>query len=245
MIHHEAIPGFMPKMTMEFNVRHTNELRGLRAGDAIAFRVKASQLESWIEGVKKIETNELTGPLPADPPSAAILHVGQLQSGDVLPDAQLLGEDGHLVRLSDFKGRVLIFTFIFTRCPLPDFCPRMNLNFSRARELLQRSGPTNWQFLSISFDPGFDKLGVLSRYAYSYRGPQSDRWSFPSAPSDVLAKMGPELDFRFTTAGGTFMHNLRTMVLDPQGRIYRQFDGNKWTVDQLVLAVTEAARVDP
>jgi protein SCO1/2 len=247
VIRHEAIPAFMPKMTMEFNVRNTNELRGLRPGDAIVFHVKASQEESWIEGLRKIGTNELANPLPADPPSAALLRVGQLKPGDLLPDAELLGEDGHSVKLSDFQGQALAFTFIFTRCPLPDFCPRMNLNFSRARELLQRrdDGPTNWQLLSISFDPGFDKPGVLSRYAHSYRGNQSDRWVFASAPSEVLANMGSELDFRYTTAGGTFMHNLRTVVLDPQRRIYRQFDGNKWTADQLALAITEAARIPP
>src|SRR5579862_8381167 len=74
------------------------------------------------------------------------------------------------------------------------------------------------------------------------RRPHSDRWLFASAPSDVLANMGPEIDFRFTTAGGTFMHNLRTIVLDPKGRIYRQFDGNEWRGNQLALAVTEAAR---
>jgi len=247
VIHHEAMPGFMPKMTMEFNVRNTNELRGLRPGDAVAFHVKASQEESWIEGLKKIGTNELVHPLPADPPSAALLHVAQLKPGDLMPDAELLGEDGHPVKLSDYKGRALAFTFIFTRCPLPDFCPRMNLNFSRARELLlaNESGTTNWQFLSISFDPGFDKPGVLSRYAYSYRGNQSDRWQFTAAASEVLASLGPELDFRFANSGESFMHNLRTVVLDPQRRIYRQFDGNKWTAKELALALVEAARIGP
>ena len=82
------------------------------------------------------------------------------------------------MKLSDFQGRSLAFTFIFTRCPLPTFCPRMNQHFSRARELLlkESGGATNWQFLSLSFDPDFDKPGVLARYAYSYRGPSADRW---------------------------------------------------------------------
>lgn len=243
VVRHEAIPGFMPKMTMAFNVRDTNELRGLMAGDAITFRVRANEEESWIEGIQRAGTNDLAPLPPADPSSAALLHVAQMKPGDVLPDAALLAEDGREIRLSDFRGRALAFTFIFTRCPLPDYCPRMNQHFNLARELLlQRpGGPTNWQFLSISFDPEFDKPGVLNRYAYSYRGKNEDRWLFAAAPTNVMASFVNQLDFRFANEGGSFLHNLRTVVLDPQRRIYRQFDGNKWKAGELADALAEAA----
>ncbi len=245
VIRHEAIPGFMPQMTMEFNVRNTNEVRGFQAGDAIAFRVRANQQESWIEDLKRIGTNELTAPLAADPPSATLLHAAQLKPGDLLPDAELLTEDGRTIRFSDFAGQALAFTFIFTRCPMPDFCPRMNQNFSRARELLRNNpaAPAHWQFLSISFDPGFDKPGVLSGYAYSYRGKDAGGWLFAVAPTNVLDQIAPQLDFRFATSGASFFHNLRTVVIDSQRRIYRQFEGNKWTAEELAAALTEAALV--
>ena len=144
--------------------------------------------------------------LPSDPPSSSLLHVAKMKPGDVLPDAELLAEDGRTIKLSDFQGRALAFTFIFTRCPLPDYCPRMNQHFSRARELLleRPGGPTNWQFLSISFDPEFDKPGVLTRYAYSYRGKSADRWLFAAAPTNVMASMSSQLDFRFANEGGSF-----------------------------------------
>lgn len=244
VVRHEEIPGFMPKMTMEFNVRDTNELRGLFTGDAITFRVKANEQESWIEAIQRAGTNDLKSTLsPADPPSSSLLHAAQMKPGDVLPDAELLAEDGRTIKLSEFEGRALAFTFIFTRCPLPDFCPRMNQHFNRARELLlQRpGGPTNWQFLSISFDPEFDKPGVLNRYAYSYRGSSADRWLFGAAPPNVLASLVPQLDFRFAKDGGSFLHNLRTVVLDPHRRIHRQFDGNKWKAEDLAQALAEAA----
>ena len=110
--------------------------------------------------------------------------------------------------------------------------------------LLQRpNGPTNWQFLSISFDPEFDKPGVLTRYAYSYRGQNTDRWLFAAAPTNVMASFVSQLDFRFANEGGSFLHNLRTVVLDPQRRIYRQFDGNKWKASELSEALAEAAMV--
>jgi len=90
---------------------------------------------------------------------------------------------------------------------------------------------SNWQFLSISFAPDFDKPGVLSRYAYSYRGSSADRWLFASAATNVTAAMSPLLDFRFANEGGSFLHNLRTVVLDPQRRVFRQFDGNTWKAE--------------
>jgi protein SCO1/2 len=243
VVRHEAISGFMPKMTMTFNVRDTNQLRGLQVGDAVTFNVKATEEDSWIENIRRAGTNDLA-PLPApDPASSALLHVAQMKPGDVLPDAELLAEDGRTIRLSGFQGHAVAFTFIFTRCPLPDFCPRMNQHFNRARDLLlQRpGGPTNWQFLSISFDPEFDKPGVLTRYAYSYRGQSTDRWLFAAAPTNVMASFVSQLDFRFANEGGSFLHNLRTVVLDPQRRIYRQFDGNKWKASDLAEALAEAA----
>jgi protein SCO1/2 len=243
VVRHEAIPGFMPKMTMAFNVRDTNELRKLQVGDAITFNVKATEEDSWIENIRRAGTNDLA-PLPlSDPTSSALLHVAQMKPGDRLPDAELLAEDGRTIKLSDFHGRALAFTFIFTRCPLPDYCPRMNQNLNRARQLLlQRlDGPTNWQFLSISFDPEFDKPGVLTRYAYSYRGQSADRWLFAAAPTNVMASMAALLDFRFANEGGSFLHNLRTVVLDPQRRIYRQFDGNTWKAQELADALAQAA----
>jgi protein SCO1/2 len=243
VVRHEDIPGLMPKMTMEFTVRDTNELRGLRAGDGITFRVMATDEDSWIEGIRPIGANDVASAAPLEPSSASLLKIAQLKPGDLLPDAELLGENGLGLRLSDFGGRAVAFTFIFTRCPLPDFCPRMNQHFSRARELLtqQTDGPTNWQFLSISFDPEFDRPGVLTRYAYSYRGKSADRWAFVAAPEDVMTAMASQLDFRFAKEGGSFLHNLRTVVIDPQRRVYRQFEGNKWKAEELAAALTEAA----
>jgi len=243
VVRHEDIPGFMPKMTMAFNVRDAGELRGIHAGDAITFNVKATEDDSWIEHIRRASTNDMAALPPADPASSMLLHAAQMKVGDVLPDAELLAEDGRTIRLSDFRGRALAFTFIFTRCPLPNFCPRMNQNFSRARDLLleRSSGPTNWQFLSISFDAEFDKPGVLNRYAYSYRGKNTDRWLFAAAPTNVMSAMAAQLDFRFANEGGSFLHNLRTVVIDPQRRVYHQFDGNTWKADQLAQALTDAA----
>jgi protein SCO1/2 len=240
---HREISGDMPQMTMESDVRDTNELRGLLAGEAITFEVKATGQESSIEDIPRIHTNEWRAPVSADPTASSLLRIASLKPGEVLPDAEFLAEDERVVKLSDFEGSALAFTFIFTRCPLPDFCPRMNRHFWRARERLlqQRGGPNNWQFLSISFDPEYDRPGVLSRYAHGYRGQNADRWIFAAASTNVMAAMASQLDFRFAREGGTFLHNLRTVVIDPKRRLHRQFEGNKWKAEELARAMTEAA----
>ena len=243
VLQHEEIPGFMPKMTMEFEVRDPNELRGLAVGDAIAFNIRATQEESWIDSVRRTAEGELASPAPQDPSASALLHVATLKPGDKMPDAELIDEEGRTVRFSDFTGKAVAFTFIFTRCPLPNYCPRMNVNFGHARELLLQSieGPANWQFLSISFDPEFDKPGVLNRYAFSYRGAITNQWLFAAAPANALAALSPQLDFRFASDRGNFQHNLRTVVLDAGGQVYRFFEGNKWTAEDLAASMAEAA----
>jgi len=118
-----------------------HELEGIAPGDSITFRLVATPDTHWIDGIKKITpatpTPEAAGLAPPTPTGS------ELKPGDLLPDAELLDEDGNIVRFSDFRGRALAFTFFFTRCPLPDFCPRMNQNFSEARQLSPTiSGPS-------------------------------------------------------------------------------------------------------
>lgn len=246
MIRHEDIPGFMPKMTMEFAVKNTNELRGLATGDVITFRVRANETESWVEEIRPT-TGAAPAAVDAGPTPSQVLHAPQLHPGDAVPDFELLSETGAPVRLSDFKGRAVAFTFMFTRCPLPDYCPRMNLNFGRAREILvQRSdAPLNWQFLSISFDAEFDKPGVLSQYAYSYRGGLTNQWLFAAASTNVVKTISGPVDFRLGLDAGAFQHNLRTVVVDPNGRLFAIFEGNQWKSEELADSMIKAANMKP
>ena len=243
VIKHEDIPGFMPRMTMEFDLGPAHRPTGLRVGDSIEFQVHANETESWISDVRVVGTNSPVLPMPAGLSSAALLNAGSLKPGDLVADAELLSEDGRALQLSAFRGRALAFTFLFTRCPVPDFCPRMSQHFSRARSLLlqQPGSPTNWQFLSISFDPEVDKPGVLARYARGYRGQNQDRWVFAVASTNAMAGFGSQLDFRFANEGGSFVQNLRPLGFEPRGRLYRQFNGKACKAEELSLAIVEAA----
>lgn len=242
LIRHETIPGYMPAMTMELNIRDTNELAGIVPGDTIAFRLTATDESHWIDQIRKATADATTNPPPALPAKAA---VADLQVGDLIPEAQFLDEHGQSIRFADFRGRAVAFTFFFTRCPLPDFCPLMNKNLASARRQLQldTNAPANWLLLSISFDSEYDQPAVLAGYARTYRGSDTNRWVFSSASPATLKTLAPQLDLVVQADGQGFSHNLRTVVLDTRGRIHRQFDGNRWTAEELAKALGEAALV--
>jgi protein SCO1/2 len=243
-IHHQNIPGYMMEMTMDFSVKDTNELAGIAAGDEINFTLAVSGDETWVTHLELVahHVTEVTN-------NTFVFHSDslELKPGDLLPDGVLRSETGSEIRLSDFRDRALAFTFFFTRCPLPDFCPRMNRNFAETRQLLwsNTNAPTNWEFLSISFDPEFDQPEVLSSYAGLYRGDDSRHWLFAAATTNTLASLAPRLNLMVIRQGANISHNLRTVVLDTQGHIASQFDGNSWTPEQLAQAIINAARGTP
>jgi len=232
---------------MELTLLNTNELAGLKVGDEITFELHADDDRHWIQNLKRIGTS--SGSSSMVPPSKAAALKPRLDPslkvGDVMPDFAFTSERGEEIKFSQYRGQVLAFTFIFTRCPLPDFCPRMGYQFAAARQnLLENSASvTNFQFLSLSFDPEFDLPPVLTRYANSYRKGNADRWLFAVASAEVLKQLAPLCDLQMAKESGSISHNLRTVVLDPQGKIFRQFDGNGWSGEQLAEAMRQAANV--
>jgi protein SCO1/2 len=241
VIRHDRIPDYMPPMTMEFTVLDPAELNGISPGDEITFHLTVTDESHWIDSLRVIKSSLGKISQPWDPTAA--IRSTAVQTGQPMPDHEFLTENGKAVRFSDFRGTVLAFTFFFSRCPLPDFCPLMSKNFAQARNLLTTAsnGNTNWHFLSISFDPEFDKPAVLARYARTYRGEDATGWTFAAASTYTLSSLANELDLRVNRDGGGFSHNLRTIILDPFGRIYRQFEGNRWTAQDLAEEMKKAA----
>ena len=237
-IKHEKIPGYMAAMTMDFSVKDTNALAGITAGDEITFTLAVRKDDDWIENLQRTGTKSV--------PKIPGWHFVEpaLEAGDTLPDYEFTAETGRPVRFSDFRGRAVAFTFFFTSCPLPEYCPRMNKNFHEARSLLltNAAAPQNWQMLSISFDSSFDTAEILSAYARFYRGDDPNRWLFAVASANTLASLAPKVDLNFWREGGTISHNMRTVVLDTNGKIFKQFDGNDWTPPQLAAAIRDAAK---
>jgi protein SCO1/2 len=241
-IQHEAIAGCMGAMTMDFTVKETNELNRVSPSDEITFQLAVTENNSWIQNIRFVSHHigEVTN-------NALVFHVAseELAVGDLLPDGEFTAENGRQVHFSSFRGSTVAFTFFFTSCPLPEFCPRMNKNFSEARKILlaDTNAPANWQLLSISFDPNFDTPQMLAGYADLYRGADTNRWLFAVASTNTLAELAPKVDLHFWHENGSISHNLRTVVLDTNGKISRQFDGNDWTPQELVDAIRDAAKI--
>jgi protein SCO1/2 len=246
VIRHDEIPGYMPKMTMTFTVRDPRELRALTVGDSVAFRLVATENDHWIDSLRRLDA----GPgavETASTPSTGATAIPPLRNGDPLPPFPFTDEAARPGDISQFRGSAVALTFIFTRCPLPDFCPRMSKHFARTRDSLlgRRGAPTNWQFLSLSFDPEFDAPKILAQYAPQYRGTNADRWIFAAVARPALESLAPALTLQVIPEQGSFLHNLRTVVLDTRGLIHRQFEGNEWTPGELADAMIEASRVPP
>lgn len=237
-IKHEKIPGYMAAMTMDLPVKNTNEFAGISPGDEITFTLVVTDNDDWMENLKRTGKTMPVTPRPGLPTGS------ELKPGDAMPDFNFTAEDGRTVAFSDFNGKALAFTFFFTSCPLPEYCPRMNKNFAEARRILlaQTNSPANWQFLCISFDSAFDTPEILSSYASLYREGNPDRWLFAVASTNTLAALAPRVDLNFWRENGSITHNLRTVVLDGSGKIFKQFDGNDWTAQQLAEAMRDAAK---
>lgn len=219
IIEHEAIPGYMEAMTMPFRARKPEVLRDLTEGDAISFRLFVTEEESWIDEVAKIEGPKLERMKSAGPGASAPKVVVN-PSHHPLLDYAFTNELGEAVRLADFRGQALAITFIFTRCPIPDYCPRLSKNFEEALLKLKATpgAPTNWHFLSVSFDTEFDTPAVLKAYGERF-GYDPQRWSFLTGPADKIAELARLSDMKFEATNGFFSHNLRTLIIDPSGTL--------------------------
>jgi protein SCO1/2 len=241
VIAHEKIPGYMDAMTMPFNVKKPAELKGIQPGDKIAFRLSATATEDWIDQIKKIGSRATTtGPAPTQTDSGK-----ELEPGALIPDCILTNQEGRVIHTAEFKGQALAFTFFFSRCPLPSFCPRMNNNLAAAQRALRPDATrTNWQLLSISFDPGFDTPENLKGFATLLRE-DSYHWDFATAGSDELRKLGGAFGLQFWRENGSFSHNLRTVVVNAAGRVQRVFKGNEWQPAELIEEVRKAMTTNP
>ncbi|MGV3773971.1 MAG: SCO family protein [Verrucomicrobiales bacterium] len=238
-IAHEEIPDYMEAMTMTLPVKDTNEFKGIMAGDKITFRMIATDDDGWIDQVKRIASGSSTkqSSAVAEEPDEPIQF---LQVGDTIPDLVLTNQFGKEIKLSDYRGKALAFTFIFTKCPFPIYCPRMNYNFTDAQaELSSNPNATNWHLISISFDPKNDTSAVLESYAKRYKY-NPDKWTFATGPEDRIRRFGASFGLTFMRKGGTIDHNLRTVVVDGSGKVTKIFSNNEWKPAELVSAVNQA-----
>ncbi|MBL9176089.1 MAG: SCO family protein [Verrucomicrobiales bacterium] len=249
VIRHEEIPGYMMAMTMPFTVRGTNELEKVKAGDGVRFRMRVTETDGWIDQLQVISNappSRVSAPATnTAPPGFRVLpNVPDLKPGDVVPNYSFTNQFGGRFDLQSFRGQSLAVTFIFTRCPFPTFCPRITEQFGKVQSLLQaeRSGPTNWHLLSLTFDPAFDTPDTMKAYGERWKADPA-RWTLATGSLDEIEPFAVSVGLYFgrDVNVANMNHNLRTLVIAPDGRLRQVLVGNEWSPAELAEALSKAA----
>ena len=245
VVEHEKIPGYMPAMTMPLPVKDSARAASLSPRQAIQFRLAVSNDSAWIESFERLpDTAVARHPGRTVQPMPAADGEGRplLQEGDVVPgDLSLIAQDGTSIQLSDFRGQALVLTFIYTRCPLPTYCPRMSKQFAALQPTLRDRVGDRAHLLSISFDPDYDTPAVLRDYASRYTD-RLDTWTFATGDSTEVQRITSRFGVFTKTAGDEITHNLVTAVVGPDGTVRRLFRGNDWQPDDVLPVVERALR---
>jgi protein SCO1/2 len=243
---HDDIKGFMPAMTMPYNVKDVKILDGIAPGDIVDATLVVFSNGAHLTAMTKVGTAPLEAPAPTPMPHASS-GFELLKPGEAVPDAGFLDQDGKRRRFSDFKGSTLVLTFIYTKCPLPTFCPLMDRHFATIQKALKADAAlSKVHLVTVSFDPLTDTPPVLKAHAKSLDADPA-RWTFLTGDRDEIDRFGARFGVSVTRALNDprdITHNLRTMVIDAQGRLVRTYTGNDWTPTQILDELKTVARAD-
>jgi protein SCO1 len=240
---HEAIPGFMDAMTMPYKLKDPNILSELHPGDVITADLLVSQSGDADPVLDHIVVIAQAKP---DYRPTVMYHVPA--PGDEVPDFALRNQDGRAIHLAQFRGETLLLTFIYTRCPLPTFCPLVTHNFAEINRQLA-SDPSLYaktHLLCVSFDPDHDTPARLRAYGATYIGSDAQsafaHWDFAVPSKPELMEMAKYFDVGVTYgANDTITHTLSTTLIGPHGKVAQFYPGNEWTPDQVLGDVRRVA----
>jgi len=233
---HDPIPGYMEAMTMPFTLKDKWPFDVLSPGSKVQAELVVAANRSWLENLVVTQEVAATGGAgTASEPS----------TGDEVPDFTLVNQDGKRIHLRQYRGRTLLLTFIYTRCPLPDFCPLMSRNFAEVDRALQQD-PTRYEqthLLSISVDPEYDRPPVLRKYGMAYTGKQSQgafkHWEFASGTAEEVKAVAQFFGLQYWPEAGQIVHSLSTAVIAPDGKVYRFYRGNEWKPAEILNDVAQ------
>src|SRR5579883_233114 len=233
-----AIPGYMEAMTMPFKLKNPSIISELHPGDSITATLIATDASDLLDQIVIIAQ--------AKPDYKPSFYYHPIQPGDKVPDFKLLNQSGKEIHLGQFQGKVLLMTFIYTRCPLADYCPRMSRNFAEIDKALAKDPQLyrKTHLLSVSFDPDYDTPQVLRSYGSSYTGNYTKEtfahWDFAAPSKNDLPALLRYFDVGATPEKDrTITHSLSTLVIEPDGKVYKWYPTNDWTTDQVLNDVKQ------
>lgn len=244
-LQHNAIPGLMEAMTMPYRVVDAAALGELHPGDMITATLLADRTA---DGPSHLRLKDIVVIAQAKPDYKPAVQYHVPAPGDVVPDFRLLNQSGRNITLQQFRGKVVLMTFIYTRCPVADFCPRMSHNFAAIDKDLSKDSAlyARTHLLSVSFDPKYDTPDVLRSYGGGiterYTKETFAHWDF-AAPSEAeLPKVEQFFDIGVTPGdSGTLQHSLSTIVIDRNGKVAAFYPTNDWTPAEVEAVVRRLA----
>jgi len=232
-IDNEPIAGFMDEMVMSYTFKPPTQIDQLQPGDSITADVVVDSDKYWLENVKITGHTKPEGAKPT-----ATVHIPE--PGDQVPDFKLVNQNGRSVSLHEYRGQPLLLTLIYTRCPFPDFCPRVSHEFA-ALDRQIRADPARYgktHLLSISFDPAHDTPKALRAYGFSSTGSKDPalftHWEFAAIPQTELPEFADYFALTYNQEGGLITHSLSTAVISPDGKIYKWYHGADWQASELL-----------
>jgi protein SCO1/2 len=251
LIDGDNIPGFMDPMAMSYKIKPPSTLRQLEPGDTVSADVVVTETnpkdenaepDYWLEDVKVTAH-------PKAPPAKGSSSMHIPVPGEDVPDFAFTNQDGQHISLAQYRGKIVFVTFIYTRCPFPDFCPRMSGNFNEIyKQLATNPSLAHADLLSISFDPEHDTPKVLRDYGFSVAHSHDNalfrRWQFAVPSAADLPKITDFFALTVKAEGGLLTHNLSTAVIGPDTKLVTWYHGGDWQVSDLIkdAAAAESKR---
>jgi protein SCO1/2 len=226
LVSHRAIKGYMPAMTMPFHVAPKEDLGKVAPGTRVGFQLRVGRHESIAVNLKPRVT-KLEGvngeEIKVPPP------MNKVALGGIVPDFTLTDQRTRPVRLADFRGRIVAIDFIYTRCPLPDVCPRLSANFAYLAKRLRGRDLT---LLSITIDPTYDRPDVLAEYAHRW-GADGETWHFLTGTADQIQTVAGLFGLVYWAEEGSITHTAATALVGRDGKLLAMVEGSSYRPDQL------------
>ena len=237
VVKHEEIKGFMPAMTMPYEVQDARSLDGLAPGDLINATLVVFSNGAHLTRINKVGAAPLEKP-PAEAPNPSASSGFELvKPGETVPDGSFLDQGGRKRRFSGFKGAPVVMTFIYTRCPIATFCPLMDRHFAALQKTLKEDPALKAvRLVTVSFDPVTDTPAVLTKHAKALNADLS-RWTFLTGDRDEVDQFASRFGVSITrslTDQRDITHNLRTAIIDADGTLVKAYTGNDWSPEQVL-----------
>jgi len=232
-VDHEAIPGFMGAMSMPYHVKDPHLLEDLAPGDEITAEVVVGGGAAWLENIFILKKGTGASASPAG-------KVHTPEEGDSVPGFELVNQSGKHVNLNSYRGKSVLLTFLYTRCPLPDYCPLMTRNFAAIEKALAQHPEiySKTHLLSVSFDPKFDTPDVLASYGEKYVHQTGRRkfehWEFVVPPETDAEKTANFFGLLYSEEKGVLNHSLSTAIISPDGKIFKWYPSNTWKPEEVL-----------